>query len=303
MDDPMFSQLRESRRQFLALVEEVRPELHRYCARMTGSVADGEDVVQDALARAYYELPELKELPALRAWLFRIAHNRALDFLRRYNRRMSEPLEVVMDRQDDRIPEPDADAGRRAAVRLAVSRFLELSVTQRSCVILMDVLDYSLDEIAATLELSVPAVKAALHRGRVRLRQLSTSAAPLEPRSVTPMMERYAALFNARDWEGIRAMLADDVRLDLVTREKRSGAPNVAHYFTNYGTVIGWRAEPAWLDGREVIAMFRAPSERSPGYFVELTFVEDRVATIRDFRYVAYIARDAEFELRHRPQL
>ena len=45
----------------------MRPELHRYCARMTGSIADGEDVVQDTLARAYYEL---KELPAMRSWLF-----------------------------------------------------------------------------------------------------------------------------------------------------------------------------------------------------------------------------------------
>jgi RNA polymerase sigma-70 factor (ECF subfamily) len=41
---------------------------------MTGSIADGEDVVQDTLARAYYELSELKELPAMRSWLFRIAH-------------------------------------------------------------------------------------------------------------------------------------------------------------------------------------------------------------------------------------
>src|SRR5262252_3831711 len=89
--------LRVAREQFLALVADVRPELHRYCARMTGSVADGEDIVQDTLARAYYELAELKELPALRPWLFRIAHNRSLDYLRRYERRMSEPLEAAVD--------------------------------------------------------------------------------------------------------------------------------------------------------------------------------------------------------------
>jgi DNA-directed RNA polymerase specialized sigma24 family protein len=62
----ILSKLEEGRRQFLALVDQVRPDLHRYCARMTGSIADGEDVVQDTLARAYYELSELKELPALR---------------------------------------------------------------------------------------------------------------------------------------------------------------------------------------------------------------------------------------------
>src|SRR6266851_6864238 len=92
--DSIVSDLQEGRRRFLALVEDVRPDLHRYCARMVGSVVDGEDVVQDTLARAYYELSALREPPALRAWLFRIAHNRALDHMRRYERRMSEPLDA-----------------------------------------------------------------------------------------------------------------------------------------------------------------------------------------------------------------
>src|SRR5262250_2251707 len=99
--DSILFQLEESRRQFLALVNDVRPDLHRYCARMTGSIADGEDVVQDTLARAYYELSELKELPAMRSWLFRIAHNRAIDYLRRYERRMTEPIDDAFDLADD----------------------------------------------------------------------------------------------------------------------------------------------------------------------------------------------------------
>src|SRR6266850_2295441 len=63
--DDIIGILEQGRRQFLALVDHVRPELHRYCTRMTGSVADGEDVVQETLARAYYELSELKSLPLL----------------------------------------------------------------------------------------------------------------------------------------------------------------------------------------------------------------------------------------------
>ena len=58
--------LEHGRRQFLALVSHIRPELLRYCARMTGSVADGEDVVQETLARACYELSQMQELPPLR---------------------------------------------------------------------------------------------------------------------------------------------------------------------------------------------------------------------------------------------
>src|SRR5262245_19193114 len=200
--DSILFQLEESRRQFLALVNDVRPDLHRYCARMTGSIADGEDVVQDTLARAYYELPELKELPAMRSWLFRIAHNRALDYLRRYERRMGEPLEVAADIAADDLAEPDIELSRQEAVRAAVSQFLELVPAQRSCVILKDMLDYSLEEIAAMLEFSVPAVKAALHRGRTRLRELTKAQRPAAPRRATsPALARYAALFNARDWD------------------------------------------------------------------------------------------------------
>src|SRR5205823_6393730 len=206
------------------LVAEVRPDLHRYATRMTGSVADGEDVVQETLARAYYDLAELKELPAMRAWLFRIAHNRALDHLRRYDRRMGEPLDDTFDIVDDAVLNPEDALAQDQAVRAAVSRFLELVPAQRSCVILKDVLDYSLDEIAALLELSEPAVKAALHRGRERLRELSEASRPTTPmRPVSPALARYAALFNARDWDGVRSMLAEDVRLDLVSRMQRAG--------------------------------------------------------------------------------
>src|SRR5262249_52446287 len=170
--------LRVAREQFLALVADVRPELHRYCARMTGSIADGEDVVQDTLARAYYALPELDPLPPLRPWLFRIAHNRAIDHNRRYDRRMREPLDdgALLDAAP--APGPPDTLARGEAVRAAVSLFLELPPTQRSCVILKDVLGHSLDEIAAILVTTVPAVKAALHRGRVRLAELRSTEVP-----------------------------------------------------------------------------------------------------------------------------
>src|SRR5438132_12595159 len=97
--------LRAARAGFLALVADIRPELHRYCARMTGSIADGEDVVQDTLARAYYALPELDPPPPLRPWLFRIAHNRAIDHIRRFDRRMRDPLDDDGLADDERDPE------------------------------------------------------------------------------------------------------------------------------------------------------------------------------------------------------
>src|SRR5262249_43646290 len=152
-----------------------------------------------------------------------------------------EPIEVAVDLADDDAG-PESVFAREQAVRSAVSRFLQLAPAQRSCVILKDVLDYSLEEIASLLEFSVPAVKAALHRGRTRLQELTATAPePRAPHFVAPAIARYAALFNARDWDGVRAMLVDDVRLDLVSREKRAGRANVGHYFTNYDKVHDWR--------------------------------------------------------------
>src|SRR5262247_3138283 len=117
--DSILFQLDESRRQFLALVNDVRPDLHRYCARMTGSVADGEDIVQDTLARAYYALSELEELPPLRPWLFQIAHNRALDHLRRYERRMGQSLDSAADTAADAAGDPEDALAREEATRAA----------------------------------------------------------------------------------------------------------------------------------------------------------------------------------------
>jgi len=64
----------------------------------------------------------------------------------------------------------------------------------------------------------------------------------------------------------------------------------VEAYFTNYEKVHDWRLVPAWLDGREVLAVFRDPSHPRPDYFIELALVDGAIAHIRDFRYVPYIA-------------
>ena len=306
--DHIFTELQAARERFLVLVEELRPDLHRYCARMTGSVIDGEDVVQETLARAYYELAELKEMPALRSWLFRIAHNRAIDYLRARARRVSEPLDEAIEFPADPSLEPDNAAAREEAIHGALSRFLELAPVQRSCVILKDVFDYSLDEIAAMLGLTVPAIKAALVRGRTRLRKQSTPTNTDEESevlsaSVSPALMRYAELFNRRDWDGLRTMLVDDVKLELASRFKREGRVEVGNYFTNYDGIAGWKVVPGTLDGREVLAVFVNSNDPRPSYFVQLTFSNERVAAIRDFRYMPYIVRDASIELKSQTEI
>jgi RNA polymerase sigma factor (sigma-70 family) len=145
----------DRRAELLALAGELRPDLHRYCARLLGSVIDGEDVVQDTLVRAFVALQDLDEAPALRPWLFRIAHNRALDLLRSREVRMAEPIDAATDVADSAQPDPLEMLMRKDAVKTAVSRFVELPTLQRSVVILKDVLDESLiSPPSSTLQLT-----------------------------------------------------------------------------------------------------------------------------------------------------
>jgi RNA polymerase sigma factor (sigma-70 family) len=284
--------------QFLALAETLRPELHRYCARLMGSVIDGEDVVQDTFARAFVALDELEEGAPMRAWLFRIAHNRALDLLRSRAIRAAEPIEAAQELADPEIPDPVEVMMRREAVETAVSRFVELPTMQRSVVILKDVLDQSLEEIAATLDLTVNAVKAHLARGRTRLNIINAEApATPAPRPPSPAVARYVALFNQRDWDALRAMLADDVRLVQSTYPLRAGAADVSMFFGIYSRGAPVRLAPAWLDGREVIAVYDDAAAANPSYLMWLEWTGDRISFIRDYKYVRYVIDDAELVL------
>jgi RNA polymerase sigma factor (sigma-70 family) len=282
----------------MALADELRPELHRYCARLMGSVIEGEDVVQDTFARALVALDALAEVPPLRAWLFRIAHNRALDLLRSRAIRAAEPIEAAHEVADLESPDPVEVLMRREAVETAVSRFVELPTVQRSVVILKDVLDQSLEEIAAMLDLTVNAVKAHLARGRAGLKDINArAAAQFAPRPPSPAVARYIALFNERDWDGLRAMLADDVRLVQSTHPLRAGAADVGMFFGIYSRSAPARLAPAWLDGREVIAVYEDLQAAKPSYLMWLEWTDGRISFIRDYKYVRYVVDDAELVL------
>jgi RNA polymerase sigma factor (sigma-70 family) len=293
-DDPTSAR----RAELLALSGQLRPQLHRYCARLMGSVIDGEDVVQDAFARAFEGLDQLRETPPLRAWLFRIAHNRAVDLLRSRAIRATEPIEAAVDVADPETPDPIEALMRKEAVETAVSRFAALPTMQRSVVILKDVLDHSLEEIAATLDLTVNAVKAHLARGRARLKAVNAEA-PVEPMPgrPSPAVARYVALFNQRDWEALRGMLADDVRLVQSSHPPRVGAADVGMFFGIYSRDPPTRLVHAWLEGREVIAVFEKRADAKPSYFMWLEWRHDQIIFIRDYRHVPYVVADAELTL------
>src|SRR5229473_3607197 len=143
-------------RAFLETVSQLRPQLHRYCSRMTGSITDGEDVVQDALFRAYRSLDTFDDSRPLVPWLFRIAHNQCIDFLRR--REVRQTAEAAAAEPDSVGPaDPIGPILGRAVEHLV----LALPPKERACVLLKDVFDYSLEEIAEAVDSTVGGVKAA----------------------------------------------------------------------------------------------------------------------------------------------
>jgi RNA polymerase sigma-70 factor (ECF subfamily) len=276
------------------LLAAMRPRLHRYCARMTGSVIDGEDVVQEVCVKAIEAVRLGTPVENSQSWLFQIAHNASLDFLRRRKRRNDEPLGGILDMTAD----PAASTDRNVAAAASLRLFMELPALQRSSVILTDVLGYTVDEIGFVTGASVPAIKAALHRGRALLRSLARQAdraLPVLEDAERARLERYVACFNARDFDGIRDLLADEVRLDLVNRTRMNGRSQVAKYFGSYASVGDWRLAPGLIDGRPAaLVLDSRDGSASPAYFIVLQWAEGKLSSIRDFRYARYVIESAD---------
>jgi RNA polymerase sigma-70 factor (ECF subfamily) len=197
--------VKASWQRFLDTFEPLRAELYRYCRHLTHNPWDAEDLAQDAMARAFVTLGRVfSDLPEPRAWLFRVASNIWIDRVRRarFEQLSNEPAP-----NDAHLQQPQA-AREAAATLLAL-----LSPQQRAAVVLKDVFDFSVEEIAGVLETTPNAVKAALHRGRDRL----SEPTPRAERAPAPgVLESFARAFNARDLEGLTALLLDTASVEIV---------------------------------------------------------------------------------------
>ena len=263
----------------------LRPRLHRYCARMTGSAIHGEDVLQDTLVKALHARAQGVGVDNLDGWRFRIAHNASLDFLRDRSRNTVIPLTEAV----EAAPIPEADI-----VAISFQTFLRLPELQRCAVILKDVLGHSVEEIAGIAECSPAAAKSALQRGRAALRQLARAPEdtrlPLMSDSDRRKITAYVHLFRSGDFDAIRAMLTDDVKLDLVNRLQWEGRDKIGLYFTRYAEETKWRFAFGAIEGRPAMLVFDStgPMER-PAHFVLLGWREDRIIEIRDFLFAPYV--------------
>jgi RNA polymerase sigma-70 factor, ECF subfamily len=281
---------------FLSTVEALRPSLHRYCARMTGSVADGEDVVQEALFHAYRRLDTYDDARPLEPWLFRVAHNRCVDFLRR--RGVREDAEATADADADHAAWPDDPPGP-ALGRAVEHLVLALPPMERACVLLKDVLDHSLDEIADLVGSTVGGVKAALHRGRAKLAALGTSGSRV-PRAPVPASARdagalaeYVERFNRRDWDGLRDLVRADARVRVADRF--TGPIADSGYFGRYAQVATpWRLVTADVDGEPmIVAEYAEHGVWVARGLMRLRVRDGRVVEIADYKHCPWVLRAA----------
>jgi RNA polymerase sigma-70 factor (ECF subfamily) len=284
----------QSRKQFVAAADAVRPRLHRFCARMCGSSLDGEDLVQEALAEAFYNLPSLKDAARFEPWLFRIAYHKCIDFLRRERGRDDVSFDEEHDQPADANGYGDAlsdtpiDDALAALVRA-------LPPKERASVLLKDVLDYPIAEVADIVDSTVGGVKAALHRARAKLRAMKAAPVVAEmDREQRRLFEAYAEVFNRRDWDALKQLVRADARLEIVGAAEGIMSGLGATYSTNYTTLKWeWRLAPAIVDDVPVILHWRRDGDAwRPHAAIRLWWRDGTVVRIRDYIHVDYLLTD-----------
>jgi RNA polymerase sigma-70 factor (ECF subfamily) len=263
-------ELRASWKRFLDGYAPLRGALYRYCRHLTRSPWDAEDLAQETLARAFVTLAQLgAEPPNVQAWLFRVASNLWIDQMRRAGRRSGSL---------GREPEAPAGADPRAVREAAGTLIARLSPQERAALVLKDVFDYSLEEIAEVLVTTPGAIKAALHRGRGRLHAEGEAAEAREAHEaidVTPpraaVLDAFCAAFNARDLAGVTALLTETAVVEVV------GAS------THYGRAAARRTVlPGMMFGSERMATSAETGiGLEPQYVQNVLAVPARVQVVR----------------------
>ncbi len=217
---------------FSAHAEPHRRELLAHCYRMTGSLHDAEDLVQETFLRAWKAYDRFEGKSSMRTWLYRIATNTCLSALEGRQRRplptglgepSSDPTAELVQRREvpwleplpDLTDDPSVIVGSRESVRLAfVAALQHLSPRQRAVLLLRDVLQWKSAEVAAAINTTTTAVNSLLQRARSQLDAVGPSAsdrlAAPDSAEAQDLLARYIAAFEAYDIDRL---------VELFTRE------------------------------------------------------------------------------------
>jgi RNA polymerase sigma-70 factor (ECF subfamily) len=261
---------------FLQRIEPLRPDLHRYCRSLTGSVWDAEDLVQDTLLRAFAKLGEFSNpIDNPKAYLFRIASNLWIDSFRRAS--------------FDELPDPPTATSldQRLEVRDAAKQLMHLLPPQeRAAVVLKDVFDFRLEEIATILQTTAGAIKAALHRGRGKLATQSSARVSAPPSEA--LLDQFVEAFNARDLDRLTALLLDESVAETVgmgTSYGRKAISESSLYYSLFLEKGEPRAERRTFLGEPIVVVWYSALDNPEASVVREAMrfeeVEGRVARLR----------------------
>jgi RNA polymerase sigma-70 factor (ECF subfamily) len=300
LDDALLASVRAAQRAFFGRIDPLRPELHRYCRRLTGNVWDAEDLVQETLTRAFARAAgTFQSVDRPLAWLVRIATNAYLDGWRR------RPAPVPAELPDaPAAPAPDPLEVRDALAEVATL----LAPQERAATVLKDVFDLSLSEIAAMLDTSVGAVKAALHRGRDRLRaagperQRSLQRRPGPDRAV---LDALAAAFTAYDLDRLTGLLLTDARADLLGMVYEEGVEAMRegslHHTLVLETDVRYRGEVRDWHGEPVLLLWERPVDgtapEAVGDLLRAETVDGKVARLTWYYFCPEVLTEVAAEL------
>jgi RNA polymerase sigma-70 factor (ECF subfamily) len=298
------------------LVEPRHAELHAHCYRMLGSVHDAEDSLQEALLRAWRGLPRFEDRSSLRAWLYKISTNTCLDELARRPKRVL-PIDYGPSADPHDSPgaplvesvwiEPYPDAGLaegraapearyelRESVELAfVAALQHLPATQRAVLILREVLGFSAQEVADTLETTVASVNSALQRARKavdeRLPDQSQQATlrSLGDERIRELVQSYMEALERGDVDALVAMLSEEAAWSMPPLPRwYRGEEAIAAFLAEYPCRERWRHVPSHANGQVAVGCYLWDPERetyAAAVLDVLTLRGSRIAQVTAF--------------------
>jgi len=280
LSQELAGEIQQSWHRFLQRTESLRPDLHRYCRSLTRSVWDAEDLVQDTLLRGFAKLGEFSNpIDNPKAYLFRIATNLWLDQVRRTE--FQQPVEQSKESSHEQSVEI-RDAARQLMNRLPPQ--------EGAAVVLKEVLDFRLEEIAEILQTSVGAIKSALHRGRGKL--ATPAGASGAPQPSAELVDRFVEAFNARDLDRLTALLLEESIAETVGMGTSYGRKPISESSLYYSLFLEKgeaRAERRNFGGEELVLFWYSDLDQPAKRFVrEVLRLEELDGQVSRLRYYTF---------------